>query len=138
MVFCSILFKQIPNEFFYRTISLSEYGSPLYFFAFIQTTKVSAWCLLAGYVLLCAARHHSIAEYLFSYFQMYWQPAVIDVRVSIVLYYILYYEYAHTSYDSMLFCYIELNMYYGYYGYPDGQNIASDVSVKFNEQYIQN
>jgi hypothetical protein len=28
MVFCSILFKEIPNEFFNMTISLSEYGLP--------------------------------------------------------------------------------------------------------------
>jgi hypothetical protein len=25
-------------------------------------------------------------------------------------------------------------MYYGYYGYPDGYNITSDISVIFNEK----
>ena len=27
-----------------------------------------------------------------------------------------------------------LNMYYGYYGYPDGYNITSDLSVIFDEK----
>jgi hypothetical protein len=36
--------------------------------------------------------------------------------------------------DTLSFHCTELNMYYGYYGYPDGWHITSDLSVIFYEK----
>ena len=60
------------------------------------------------------------------------------VRVTIVLYLALIFIFLvllfSVSYHFLSSQFFTLNLYYGYYGYSDGYNITSNLSVIFNEK----
>ena len=60
------------------------------------------------------------------------------VRVTIVLYLALIFIFLFllfsVSYHFLSSQFFTLNLYYGYYGYSDGYNITSNLSVIFNQK----